>query len=217
MVTDRLGNSCIMLQNCYEEERKVEEKERPEETKYLLLAQQKHIHTLLLKHFGYLLIYLELSEKNPQVFNNTYLMVSIHMFIQKRLCVKALAMQSNSPRPQASRSWWATSHSRLIKMTAGSLLARFFALEGKRTSQQQFQEFQQCAEHIPLGLFHICRCVLGCNTYISILAKSWLGHEPQFCTLAHGQDKVTPPLVLMTVVTEAPGQVSDVDSIKAYF
>lgn len=105
MVTDRLGNSCIMLQNCYEEERKVEEKERPEETKYLLLAQQKHIHTLLLKHFGYLLIYLELSEKNPQVFNNTYLMVSIHMFIQKRLCVKALAMQSNSPRPQASRSW----------------------------------------------------------------------------------------------------------------
>lgn len=38
MVTERLENSCIMLQNCYEEERKVEEKERPTEMKYLFLA-----------------------------------------------------------------------------------------------------------------------------------------------------------------------------------
>lgn len=38
MVTDRLENSCTMPQNCYEEERKVEEKERPKEMNYLLLA-----------------------------------------------------------------------------------------------------------------------------------------------------------------------------------
>lgn len=100
--------------------------------------------------------------------NYSSLMLSIHIFIQKRHCVKILVMQSNSPRPQASRSWWATFHSGLFKIAMGRPLGRFFGLECKRSSQQQFQEH---AEHIPLGLFHLCRCVLGCNTYISILAK----------------------------------------------
>lgn len=66
MVTDRLENSHIMLQNCYKKGRKVEEKERPKEMKYLLLAQQKHMHTLLLIHFGHIIIHLELSGKKSK-------------------------------------------------------------------------------------------------------------------------------------------------------
>lgn len=93
MVTDRLENSCIMLENCCEKERKIEEKERPTEMNYLFLASQKQMYTLLLIHFRYLLNTWSFQEKT-KVLNYSYLMLSIHIFIQKRHCVKTLAMQS---------------------------------------------------------------------------------------------------------------------------
>lgn len=51
------------------------------------------MYTLLLIHFRNLLNTWSFQEKN-KVLNYSYLMLSIHIFIQKRYCVKTLAMQS---------------------------------------------------------------------------------------------------------------------------